>query len=391
MENLELILIALSFLTLLLLLWVNLKRGRQDEILRGAFERSSAQVRSDVQVFVANQVQLLRDEFRLFRLDQTALQEGLQKQVQERLDRIQQQSELRLEQLRTTVDQRLQVSLEQRLDQRLGESFKRVGDQLEQVQRGLGEMQVLAADVGGLKRVLSNVKVRGVLGEAQLGALLEQFLAPGQYGVNVRVKPRSQEQVEFAIKMPGAVTGEWVHLPIDSKFPLEDYQRLNAALEAGDPQMAAQARKALEQRVLGQARDIRDKYICPPATTDFAILFLPFEGLFAEVLRVPGLLERLQREYRVTLTGPTTLVAFLNSLQMGFRTLAISRRSGEVWKLLSSVKADFTRFGDAIEALDHKLDEAKSRLGSLSERRRILDQRLSKVQSLEVDTNNAQE
>jgi DNA recombination protein RmuC len=341
-------------------------------------EEVASRQRTESQQFLVALLQPLREELRLGRLDQGERLDALQARVQERLERISMASEAKLDAMRQAMDERLQVALEQRLT----ESFRLVGERLEQVQRGLGEMQSLAQDVGGLKRALTNVKTRGVLGEAQLGALLEQFLAPGQYAANVSVKPRSQEMVEFAVKLPGAQEGEHVWLPIDAKFPLEDYQRLCEAWEAGDPGACAEAGKALEIRLLGQARGIRDKYLSPPGTTDFALLFLPFEGLYCEALRRPGLLERLQRECRVTLVGPTTLTAFLNSLQVGFRTLAISKRSAEVWKLLGTVKGEFGRFGEALLALDRKLDEAKSRLGVVSERSRILGERLIRVESL---------
>jgi DNA recombination protein RmuC len=333
--------------------------------------------RAELQQFHLNQQLPLREELRLGRLDQGARLESLQDRIQERLERISSLNEVKLEEMRRTVDERLQATLEQRL----GESFRLVGERLEQVQRGLGEMQALAQDVGGLKRALTNVKSRGVLGEAQLGALLEQYLASGQYSANVKVKPRSQEIVEFAVKLPGVQEGETVWLPIDAKFPIEDFLRLGEAYEEGDRAAVEQAGKALEQRVLAQGREIRDRYIAPPHTTDFALLFLPFEGLYAEVLRRPGLLERLQRECRVTIVGPTTLTAFLNSLQVGFRTLAITKRSSEVWKLLGGVKAEFGKFGEALQALDRKLDEAKSRLGNVTERTRILGEKLTRVES----------
>jgi DNA recombination protein RmuC len=348
------------------------------EALSKGLEESASRSRTELHHFLATQLLPLRDEMRLARLDQGARLDALQGKVQERLERISNANETKLEEMRRTVDERLQTTLEQRL----GESFRLVGERLEQVQRGLGEMQALAQDVGGLKRALTNVKTRGVLGEAQLGALLEQFLAPGQYASNVRVKPRSLEMVEYAVRLPGIQEGENVWLPVDAKFPLEDYQRLCEAHEAGDPVGVETAGKALELRLLGQGREIRDKYISPPSTTDFALLFLPFEGLFAEALRRPGLLERLQRDCRVTLVGPTTLTAFLNSLQIGFRTLAITKRSSEVWKLLGSVKVDFGKFGEALQAVDRKLDEAKLRLGTVSERSRILGERLTRVETL---------
>ena len=263
------------------------------------------------------------------------------------------------------------------------QSFNLVAQRLELVQKGLGEMQSLAQDVGGLKRALTNVKTRGVLGEAQLGAILEQFLAPGQYAANVKIRPRSPEVVEYAVKLPGAEEGGTVWLPIDAKFPLEDYQRLMEAYELGDLPAVEAAGRALEVRLLAQARDIRDKYIAPPQSTDFALLFLPFEGLYAEALRRPGLLDRLQRECRVTFVGPTTLTAFLNSLQVGFKTLAISRQSGEVWKLLSHVKAEFGKFGEALSTVQKKLEEASSKLGDVSKRKELMEKRLAGVESLQ--------
>jgi len=379
--NPELILaLAAAFLSLLAALGAWRPRLGADALARGV-EDSNSRSRSEFQRFLVTQLQPLREELRLARLDQGTRIESLQERVQERLDRISNVNEIKLEEMRRTVDERLQATLEHRL----GESFRLVGERLEQVQRGLGEMQALAQDVGGLKRALTNVKTRGVLGEAQLGALLEQFLAAGQYSANVKVKPRSQELVEYAVKLPGTQEGEQVWLPIDAKFPIEDYLRLSEAYETGDLAAVEGAGKALELRLLAQGREIRDKYIAPPFTTDFALLFLPFEGLYAEVLRRPGLLERLQRECRITIVGPTTLTAFLNSLQVGFRTLAISKRSSEVWKLLGGVKADFSKFGEALQALDRKLDEAKSRLGQVSERSRILGEKLTRVESMPTD------
>ena len=319
----------------------------------------------------------VQEALRASRSEQAAQLGLVQQQVQQRLDAIQVSNEAKLEQMRRTVDEKLHEALEKRL----GESFNLVVQRLEQVQRGLGEMQGLAQDVGGLKRALTNVKARGVLGEAQLGALLEQFLSPGQYQANVHVRPRSSEVVEYAVKLPGPVDGGTVWLPIDAKFPLEDYQRLTEAYEAGDLPAVEVAGKALESRLLSQGRDIRDKYIAPPHSTDFALLFLPFEGLYAEALRRPGLLERLQRECRVTLVGPTTLTAFLNSLQVGFKTLAISRQTSEVWKVLGHVKAEFGRFGSALAAVQRKLEEASGKLGDVSARRDQMEKRLAGVEA----------
>ncbi len=320
----------------------------------------------------------LQEALRQARAEQGEQLRLVQGQVQQRLDTLQQSNEARLEQIRRTVDEQLHAALEKRL----GESFSLVAQRLEQVQKGLGEMQSLAQDVGGLKRALTNVKTRGVLGEAQLGALLEQYLAPGQYAANVKIRPRSGEMVEFAVKLPGPEEGGTVWLPIDAKFPLEDYQRLTEAYEAGDLAAVEAAGRALEARLLSQARDIRDKYLAPPASTDFALLFLPFEGLYAEALRRPGLLERLQRECKVTFVGPTTLTAFLNSLQVGFKTLAISKQSGEVWKVLGQVKTEFGKFGTALESVQKKLDEASTKLGEVSKGRDRMEKRLAGVEAL---------
>lgn len=319
----------------------------------------------------------IQEALRSSRAEQAAQLGQVQQQVQERLDAIQAANEAKLEQMRRTVDEKLHEALEKRL----GESFNLVAQRLEQVQRGLGEMQGLAQDVGGLKRALTNVKARGVLGEAQLGALLEQFLSPGQYQANVHIRPRSPEVVEYAVKLPGPDENGPVWLPIDAKFPLEDYQRLMEAYEAGDLVAVEAAGRALEIRLLSQARDIRDKYIAPPSSTDFGLLFLPFEGLYAEVLRRPGLFERLQRECKVILVGPTTLTAFLNSLQVGFKTLAISRQTSEIWKVLGQVKAEFGRFGAALAAVQRKLEEASGKLGDVAARRDQMEKKLASVEA----------
>jgi DNA recombination protein RmuC len=304
--------------------------------------------------------------------------DALQAQVQQRLQAIQEANEQKLEQMRVTVDEKLHATLEKRL----GESFSLVAQRLEEVQKGLGEMQNLAQDVGGLKRALMNVKTRGVLGEAQLGALLEQYLSPGQYEANVKPRPRSNEIVEYAVKLPGVDEGSTVWLPIDAKFPIEDYQRLLEAYEVADKEAVEAAGRALEARILSQARDIRDKYIAAPHTTDFALLFLPFEGLYAEALRRPDLLARVQRECKVTFVGPTTLTAFLNSLQVGFKTLAITKQSSEVWKTLGKVKTEFGRFGEALEAVQKKLDEASGKLDDVAKRRSLMEKALARVEQV---------
>ncbi|HLI18674.1 MAG TPA: DNA recombination protein RmuC [Rhodanobacteraceae bacterium] len=283
-----------------------------------------------------------------------------------------------LDKMREVVDEKLQKTLEARL----GQSFGVIVKQLEAVQRGLGEMQTLAVGVGDLKRVLSNVKTRGTFGEVQLGALLEQILTADQYTANVAVVPHSAERVEYAIRLPGQDGDAPVWLPIDCKFPTEDYQRLLDAQERADAETASAAAQALERRVRDEARTIHDKYISPPHTTDFAILFLPAEGLYAEVIRRPGLFEVLQREYRVTVAGPTTLTAILNALQMGFRTLAIERRSSEVWRLLGEVKTEFGKFGGILEKAERQLNTVSKSIGEAGRKTRTITRALRDVESL---------
>ena len=284
----------------------------------------------------------------------------------------------KLEEMRRTVDEKLHATLEQRL----GESFKQVSDRLEQVHRGLGEMQALASDVGDLKRVLTNVKTRGTWGEVQLGALLEQMLVAEQYSANVATVPGSNDRVEFAIRLPGQGDGAPVWLPIDAKFPREDYERLLLAQEQADPVGAEAAGRQLEARLKVEARTIRDKYLAPPHTTDFGLMFLPVEGLYAEALRRPGLLDELQRTHRVVVAGPTTLAAILSSLQMGFRTLAVEQRSSEVWQLLGAVKTEFGKFGDMFAKAREQVDKASQTLGSYETRSRAIERKLRGVQAL---------
>jgi DNA recombination protein RmuC len=298
--------------------------------------------------------------------------------LETKLGAIQQDNATKLEQMRATVDEKLQSTLETRL----GQSFKLVSERLEAVQRGLGEMQSLASGVGDLKRVLSNVKTRGILGEMQLGALLEQMLTLDQYASNVATVPGSDDRVEFAIRLPGSDRDSQVWLPIDAKFPREDYERLLDAQQLADVDAVERAASALERRIRDEAKTIRAKYISPPATTDFAILFLPTEGLYAEIIRRPGLFESLQREQRVTIAGPTTLSALLNSLQMGFRTLAIQQRSSEVWQTLAAVKNEFGKFGDVLVMVRKKLDEAGKHLDNTSKRTRAIERKLRDVEIL---------
>jgi DNA recombination protein RmuC len=294
-------------------------------------------------------------------------------------------NEKKLEQMRATVDEKLHATLEQRL----GESFKQVADRLEQVHKGLGEMQTLARDVGSLNRVLTNVKTRGIFGEVQLAGLLEQVFTPEQYATNVATVPGSNERVEFAVRLPGRKDDAPLWLPIDAKFPREDYERLLDAHERADaPAMEISAR-AIETRLRLEARSIRDKYLAPPHTTDFAILFLPTEGLYAEALRRPGLSEALQREFKVVLAGPTTLLATLNSLQMGFRTLALEKRSAEVWEVLGAVKTEFSKFGDVLAKTKKKLEEASNTIDQAATRTRAMVRQLKSVEAL-PDTRTAE-
>ncbi len=303
----------------------------------------------------------------------------LREAVEQRLQAIQADNAKQLDQMRATVDEKLQGTLERRL----GDSFKQVSERLEQVSRGLGEMQSLAAGVGDLKRVLTNVKTRGTWGEVQLGAMLEQVLTQEQYAANVAVK-EGGERVEFAIKLPGRCEDgeEVVWLPVDAKFPVEDYQRLLDAEERADAESAEGAAKQLEARIRQCAGDICAKYLNPPKTTDFGILFLPTEGLFAEVIRRTGLIEFVQRECRVVIAGPTTLWALLNSLQMGFRTLAIQKRSGEVWNLLSAVKTEWTKYGDVLARVQKKIHEASDTIEQAQTRTRAIGRKLKDVQEL---------
>lgn len=304
---------------------------------------------------------------------------ALRSTLDEALKTLRQENSDKLEQMRQTVDEKLHATLEQRL----GDSFKHVSERLEQVHKGLGEMQTLASGVGDLKRVLTNVKSRGIFGETQLAALLEQMLTPEQYATNIITKPDSNDRVEFALRLPGRENnGDPVWLPIDAKFPREDYERLLDAQEQADTQAANAAATALERRIRDDAKTIASKYLAPPHTTDFAILFVPVEGLYAEVLRRPGLLEDVQRQHRVTITGPTNLLAFLNSLQMGFRTLALEQRSSEVWQVLGAVKTEFGKFGDVLDKVRKKLDEASNQIDATGVRTRAINRKLRDVQAL---------
>ncbi len=307
----------------------------------------------------------------------------MRENVEQRLSSIETNNAKKLEEMRTTVDEKLHATLEKRL----GESFKQVSDRLEQVHRGLGEMQNLAVGVGDLKRVLTNVKSRGTWGEMQLANLLENIFTPDRYAANVKTVPNSNDMVEFAIKLPGRgeSADDVVWLPIDAKFPKEQYERMQEAQEHADVEALDKARKDLFRQIKLEAKTINEKYLAPPYTTDFAVMFLPTEGLYAEVAREAGLLDQLQREHRIVVAGPTTLTALLNSLHMGFRTLAMEKRASEVWQVLGAVKTEFGKFGDVLAKTKQKLDQAASEIGKAETRTRVMNRALSKVEQMEND------
>ncbi|HEY0824598.1 MAG TPA: DNA recombination protein RmuC [Ramlibacter sp.] len=299
--------------------------------------------------------------------------------LETQLTAMQQTNAAKLDEMRQTVDEKLQTTLETRL----GESFKQVAERLEQVHHGLGQMQSLAQGVGDLQRVLTNVKTRGMFGEVQLEALLEQVLTPEQYGKQVETKPRSNQRVDFAIRFPGRSSdGTPVWLPIDAKFPREDYERLLEAHDRADAPGVESAGRALEVRIRDEARSICESYLCPPYTTDFAILFLPIESLYAEVLRRPGLMDKIQRDYRVTLAGPTTLLAMLNSLHMGFRTLALEQQASEVWKVLGAVKTEFERYGEWVARIKEQVQKAADTVDKAETRTKMMRRALKNVEAL---------
>jgi len=364
-------------------------REEQGKLLSGFSQAISAQMASlaTVQNAQIDSFALRLEQVRTTLQDNLARVHELQRlsaketrdTLEQRLERLQQDNSAKLEQMRQTVDEKLHATLESRLS----ESFRQVSERLEQVHKGLGEMQSLAAGVGDLKKVLSGVKTRGVLGEVQLGALLEQVLTPEQYEKNVATRPGSRERVEFAIRMPGqGRDADALWLPVDAKFPLEDFQRLQAAQEAADPAAVEEAASALEARVRLEARSIAEKYVEAPYTTEFAVLYVPFEGLYAEVLRRPGLFEQVQRDLRVTICGPTTLSALLNSLQMGFRTLAIQRRSSEVWQVLGGVKAEFGKFGEVLANTKRQLQTVANSIELAETRTRQIERKLKDVEAL---------
>ncbi|HVH74044.1 MAG TPA: DNA recombination protein RmuC [Stellaceae bacterium] len=337
---------------------LRLDQGLRDELARGRSEAA--------------------ENARLSRAEVTGALESVRGVIEGRLEALRADNNQQLERMRQTVDEKLQSTLQERL----GAGFKLVADQLEQVTRGVGEMRALADGVGDLRRVLSNVKARGTWGEVSLGSLLDEVMAPEQYARNVEIRPGSRERVEFAIRLPGGDGGRPLWLPIDAKFPIEDYGRLAEAAEAADAAALEAAARAIEARIVQSAREISAKYVAPPHSTDFALLFLPTEGLYAEVLRRPGLVERLQRDCRIVVAGPTTLLAILNSLRMGFRTLAIQERTSEVWQVLGAVKTEFGRFGDVLDQVQRKLHEASATIDRAGVRRRAIERKLADVETL---------
>ncbi len=341
---------------------------------------SAAQVNSSMKTWAEAQTTAINQQFRTFSEQNTAALNAIRATVQGQLENMQKDNHAQLDQMRQTVDEKLQKTLNDRITQ----SFQLVNERLQEVYTGLGEMKTLASGVGDLKKVLSNVKTRGILGEYQLGAIIAEILAPEQYEENVVTKPGSANRVEFAVRLPGE-DGKCVYLPIDAKFPGDTYAALVDAYDSGDPAQIAAAQSALEARIKASAKDIRDKYIDPPATTDFAIMFLPFEGLYAEVVRM-GLVDTLQRLYRVNIAGPTTFAALLNSLQMGFRTLAIQKRSGEVWNVLGAVKTEFETFGDVLSKAQQRIEQTSQELDKLvGVRTRKINSRLRAVSSLPAE------
>lgn len=382
--------IVLLIVNLILILTKNNKSNSKE--LENEFYKMRKEMNDSLSMLRQEQTQNLTSLTNLneVKLDNTRANieeklEIMRKSMETNLKDIQKDNSDKLEKMRVTVDEKLQGTLEKRL----GESFKIVNDRLESVYKGLGEMQSLAQGVGDLKKVFTNVKSRGYFGEIQLGNILEQFLTPEQYACNVKTRPSSNDLVEFAIKLPGKNDNEFVWLPVDSKFPIEDYSRLVDAEESGDTELISELRKKLETSVKSFAKDIYEKYIETPYTTDFGIMFLPTESLYLEILKNTSLCETLSQKYRVVVSGPTTFVALLNSLQMGFRTLAIEKRSSEVWQLLGMVKSEFTKFGDLLDKTNKKLLEISSTMELASKKSRTIERKLKKVEALPVSDENS--
>ena len=369
--------LIVSVVTLITVLKKNNNNRTEDELQRILLNQQSfAQSQNDRAI-------QLEQRLHSFSADNVQGLENIRRSVDEKLESIRRENLRQLDEMRQTVDEKLQKTLEEKMNK----SFSLVNERLEQVYKGLGEMQTLAVGVGDLKKVLSNVKTRGILGEIQLGAILSEILSKEQYEENIATKKGSKNVVEFAIKLPSDGSGT-VYLPIDSKFPGDTYSALRDAVESGDKQRIESAQKALVQRIKGEAKDIHDKYIDPPNTTEFAIMFLPFEGLYSEVVNM-GLVEVLQREYKVNIAGPSTMAALLNSLQMGFKTLAVQKRSAEVWKILGGVKTEFDKFNDVLVMTQQRLDQANKELDKLvGVRTRQIQRQLKDVESVSLSEQN---
>lgn len=372
-----LITLTVSIITLITVFKKNSNNKAEDELQKILLNQQSfAQSQNDRAV-------QLEQRFHSFSSGNAQSLENIRRSVDEKLESIRQENLRQLDEMRQTVDEKLQKTLEEKMNK----SFSLVNERLEQVYKGLGEMQTLAVGVGDLKKVLSNVKTRGILGEIQLGAILSEILSKEQYEENIATKKGSKNVVEFAIKLPSDGAGT-VYLPIDSKFPGDTYSALRDAVESGDRQSIESAKKALVQRIKGEAKDIHDKYVDPPNTTEFAIMFLPFEGLYSEVVNM-GLVEVLQREYKVNIAGPSTMAALLNSLQMGFKTLAVQKRSAEVWKILGGVKTEFDKFNDVLVMTQQRLDQANKELDKLvGVRTRQIQRQLKDVESVNLSEQN---
>ena len=378
--------IAVLLLVILLLCVLLLKKNKKNDledfkkVIELSLKNNREEITNNIGSKIVDNTTIQQNAItNLTQLNETKL-ENIRKSVEDRLTSIQKDNGEKLEKMRLTVDEKLQSTLEKRLS----ESFKIVSNNLESVQKGLGEMQSLAKGVGDLKNVFTNVKARGYWGEIQLANILEQFLTPEQYLTNVKTKAKSNDFVEFAIKLPGKNNIDTVLLPVDSKFPIEDYSRLVSAEESGDLEAIDESRKKLETQIKKCAKDINEKYLDPPYTTDFGIMFLPTESLYCEVIRNTDLCETLSQKYRVVISGPSTFVALLNSLQMGFRTLAIEKRSSEVWELLGIVKTEFTKFGDLLEKTNKKLVEISNTMSDATRKTRTIEKKLKNVEALPV-------
>lgn len=374
------IILGLSVLNVVLLIMlIQKKAGTSDKTLREEMSLNRKEISSQLKEVSDS----LDKRIATVQEGQLKSIRNLTEVVEAKLTMLQKDNSEKLEKMRATVDEKLQSTLEKRL----GESFKMVSDRLEQVHKGLGEMQGLAVEVGSFKSLMTGIKTRGTWGEVQLESLLEQVFIKDHYEKQVTVSDKAREVVDFAIKLPDKSSDKgFIYLPIDAKFPLEDYQRLVAAQEAVDPVLVEQAGKALATRIKLEAKSIKEKYIFPPATTDFAVLYVPTEGLYAEILRYPGLFESLQSEYRVTVAGPTTIAAILSSYQLGFRTLAIAEQTSHVWEMLTTIKGEFGKFGDLLEKTKEKLDQASRTIDSATTKSRTIEKKLSKMEQLESKT-----